>query len=375
MQAPLVIAFLTVFLATTQLGGVPDVLEVFQHDGCTWERVLDEALGEDVIVVSASPKLFARELLEVSLGASGAFGLQLSFQTEGTPFLFFPLLLAQELTSRSDSRPIQTQVNPDHFLGRNNSRLRDGDNDMEHVTPFAITQISTTHAIANIRLQVSRHREGQFNTPDYGGKATSERVPLDPVRTLVIANTGHLTVRTANRLEGRNGLALFSGFLNLLGVCLFFLDLPGQCRFDGFCGLDTGRTDQLCRKVRVVHSQGIVRAFVQLHAIATCCREPFTGDSVKASGMLLKGCLEYACLLWRRVQLRGNRSIHAECISYILTYCQAVVFDCPAQAPRKERLSSHRVNGDGYPGDLRYERRWPAGKAASINSGYTCIRS
>lgn len=108
MQVSLVIAFLTVLLATSQLGGVPDVLEVFQHDGGTWERVLDEALREDMVVVFASPKLFARELLEVSLGASGAFGLQLSFQTEGTPFLFLPRLLAQELTSRSDSWPVQT---------------------------------------------------------------------------------------------------------------------------------------------------------------------------------------------------------------------------------------------------------------------------
>lgn len=92
MQAAFVVTFLTAFLTTSHPGGVPDVLKVFQHDGCTWERVLNEALREDVIMVSASPKLFPAQLFEVTFRRASAFGLQLSFQAEGSSFLFLPSL-------------------------------------------------------------------------------------------------------------------------------------------------------------------------------------------------------------------------------------------------------------------------------------------
>src|SRR5437588_12720183 len=98
----------------------------------------------------------------------------------------------------------------------------------------------------------------------------------------------------ANRLESRKRLALFLGFLNLLWVCLLLLDLPGVRRLHGFSGLDTGGTHQLSRKIRVLGSQGIVHAFVQLDAIATCCREALTGNGIKACGMLIKGSPERA---------------------------------------------------------------------------------
>ena len=140
---------------------------------------------------------------------------------------------------------------------------------MEGVTPFAEAQISATHVIANILHEVSRHRKGQFNTPIYSSETTGHGVPLDPVRTLIIADTSQLTVRATNRLENRNGLALLLGFLNLFGVGLLLLHLPGQCALDGLGGLDTGGTHQLSRKVRRLCSQRIVRAFVQLHTIAT----------------------------------------------------------------------------------------------------------
>jgi len=181
MQTPFVIALLTIFLATPRLGGVPDVLEIFKDDGSPWGRILHKAFGEDVVMISASPKLFPAQLFEVAFRRASAFGLQLSFQAEGASFLFLPLLLTQELTSRGDSRAIESQVYPYYGRGRRNSRLRDGDNDMEGVTPFAEAQISATHVIANILHEVSRHRKGQFNTPIYSSETTGHGVPLDPV--------------------------------------------------------------------------------------------------------------------------------------------------------------------------------------------------
>jgi hypothetical protein len=215
MQAAFIVALRTRFRATPQLGGVPDVFEVFKHDGGTWEGVLNEALREDVIVVSASPKLFSAQLFEVTFRRASAFGLQLSDHSEGASFLFLPVLLTQELTSRGDRRAIESQVYSYNGRGRGNSRRRYGDDDVERVTPTARAQISATHLIANILNEVSRYRKGQFDTPIYSSQTTGQGVPLDPVRTLVIADTSYLTVRTTNRLESRNGLPLLLGFLNL----------------------------------------------------------------------------------------------------------------------------------------------------------------
>ena len=292
MQAPFVVALLTLLFATSHLGGVPNVLEIFKHDGGAFGRVLHNALGEDVIVVSASPKLFPAQLFEMSLGRASAFGLQLSFQAEGTSFLFFPSLVPQELPGGSDSRTIESQVYPYDGRGRGNGRLRDGDNDMQRIAAFAVAQISTTDLMPNVLKKVSRHRERQFNPSIHSSKTTGHGVPLDPGRTLVIADTSDLTVRATNRLESGNGLVLFLGFLNRLRVCLFLLDLPGERRLHGFSGFDTSGTDQLCRQVRVLGTKGIVGAFVQLHAIVTSRGKALMGYGIEASRMLLKSCLE-----------------------------------------------------------------------------------
>jgi hypothetical protein len=130
MQAPLVVSLLARIFAASHLACLSNVLQVFQRDRRTCGGVLNNALGEYVIVVFMPPKLFARKLLEVSLGASGAFGLQLSFQSEATPFLFLPLPLPQEVTIGCDSRTVQAQVYPNDLLRELSGGWRDADYDM-----------------------------------------------------------------------------------------------------------------------------------------------------------------------------------------------------------------------------------------------------
>ena len=55
-----------VLFAAPHLGGVPDVLEIFKDDGSPWGRILHKAFGEDVVMISASPKLFPAQLFEVA---------------------------------------------------------------------------------------------------------------------------------------------------------------------------------------------------------------------------------------------------------------------------------------------------------------------
>src|SRR5438132_3406333 len=83
MQTPLTVALLTVLFTSPQLGSIPNVLEVFKDHGAARGGMLHDALGEDVIVVFAPPKLFAAQLLEMSLCRAAAFGLQLSSEAEG----------------------------------------------------------------------------------------------------------------------------------------------------------------------------------------------------------------------------------------------------------------------------------------------------
>jgi len=83
MQASLVLNVLVAF-ASSYLGGVPNVGEVLKDDGTARSGMLDKAFGEDVVMVFASPKLFAAQLLEMPLSRAAAFGLQFAFQTEGT---------------------------------------------------------------------------------------------------------------------------------------------------------------------------------------------------------------------------------------------------------------------------------------------------
>jgi len=315
MQAPFVVALLTALLATPHRGGVPDVLEVLQDEGTARGGMLHNVLREDVIVVSASPKLFPAQLFEVSFGRASAFGLQFAFQTEDASFLFLPALFSQELPVGGNRRAIESQVYAYDGRSRGDGRLRKRDNDMQRIAAFAVAQVCTTWLIASVLLQVRRNGKAQLHAPVYGGKATSKRIPLDPRRTLVIAHTGQLTVRATNRLESRNGPAHLPGCLNALRVCLFLLDLPGERALDGFSGLDTCRTHHLCRQIGVLCSQGIVRALVQLHAIAACRGKALVGNGIEARRMLLKGCLEYPGLLWRWMQLHGHRSIHARGLS------------------------------------------------------------
>src|SRR5258708_2781688 len=336
MQTPLTIALLTVFFTSPQLGSIPNVLEVFKDNGTARGGMLHDALGEDVIVVFAPPKLFAAQLLEVSLCRAAAFGLQLSSEAEGTPFLFLPPFLTEELAIAGDCWVIEAQVNTDHFIGGWDGRCGYLNHDMQSKPTLVVTQISTARLVAYVLHKVSRNGKAQFHTPVHSYKATGKCIPLDPIRTLVIANTGQRTVRATNRLESRNTLALFPGFFNPSRIGLLLFGLPGDRTLDGFRRLHTGCTDQLRRQLGILSTQRIVGTLVLLYAIATCRDKALLGNGIKATGMLLKGCLEDACLFWRWLQLDHYRTFHTESISYITLYCRkgSRIWRCPFSPPR-----------------------------------------
>src|SRR5690349_12993995 len=97
-----------------------------------------------MIVIIAPPKLFARELAQMTLRAPGAFSLQLSLDAEGASILLFPPTLTQEVMIRGDCGPIQTEIHRNNLVGGFNVFDRNGHHDMQRIASFAVTQICTT---------------------------------------------------------------------------------------------------------------------------------------------------------------------------------------------------------------------------------------
>ncbi len=302
MQASLVINVLVLF-ASAHLGRFPDVGQVLKDDGTARSGVLNNALTEDVIVIFALAKQFSTQLTEMSLSRFGAFALQFSLDTEDAPFLFFPSAVTQELTTRRNGWAIESQVNPDHLIRGSNSRFRNGYYDMEGKTSLTVAQVSTTDFMPNVLHEVSRNGEGQFNSPIYGSKATGECMPLDPVRTLVIADTRKFAMWALDRLKHRNGFPLLLG--------LFLFDLPGKRTLDRLSGLDTSSTHQLSWQLRILSTQIIVGLLMQVYPVATLASKAKTRDDIEARRMLLKRLAETSRLFWRGFSctLRENKAI------------------------------------------------------------------
>src|SRR5438132_1387262 len=154
VQTPFVLNVLVLF-APSHLGGFTNSRQVFKHESRASGSLLDNTFRENVIMVFVSPKLFPTQLTEMPFRRFGAFGLQFPFQAEGTSFLFFPSTFTQEVTIAGDSRSVQSQVNPDHFMRWRDNWLRKGDNDMKSKTPLAIAQISTHQLRGKVRVLCS----------------------------------------------------------------------------------------------------------------------------------------------------------------------------------------------------------------------------
>jgi len=284
--------------------------------------ILNNALREDVIVISSLPKPLTRKLFQVPFSRFASLLLKLATDTEDAPFLFLPASFPQELTFGRHGWSIETQVNADHLIRRGKSRLRKGNNDMEGKTSFTVAQVSTTDFVSDILHKMLRDGKGQFNPPIYSSQATGESIPLHPVRTNIIANTRSLTVGALDGFEWRGRLALLESFLNLLRIGFFVLYFPRQSRLNRLSGLHTSGTHQLSRKVGILGAKRIVRAFVQLNPIATLASKALVGHGIEAGSMLFKRLFQEFGLFRRRMELYRDRSIHTESISYISKICQ-----------------------------------------------------
>jgi hypothetical protein len=138
-------------------GPVSNVCQVLNYNSRARGSVLYDAFGEDMVVIFALPKQFPAQLLEMAFCRTGAFGLQLTTETEDTAFLFFPTTLTKKLVSGRDGWPIQAQVNAYRLIRVSNSGFRNGDNDVQKVTSLAVAQIGRTHLAANVSRSLLKY--------------------------------------------------------------------------------------------------------------------------------------------------------------------------------------------------------------------------
>jgi len=246
MEASLLVHVL-VLLAASDLRGLPNVGEVFQNNRAARCSVLDDALREDMIMVTTLPKQFARKLFQVPFGRLRALLLELASRAKDTAFLFLPTSLTQKLAFRGDSRTIHTQVNTDRVIGVRNDWGRDGNDQVKEVAGVAVAKISTAYLVAYVLLGILRNRERQFHAPGNRSKAYSESLPLDPGGTLVITDWTESDAWTRDRLEDWRFFAFLPGLLNPLGICCLMFLCPRECGFDRLSSLHTSGTDQLRR--------------------------------------------------------------------------------------------------------------------------------
>jgi hypothetical protein len=103
-------------LAPPDLARAANVGQVLKDDRAARGGVLNNAFGENVVMVFALAQQFSRELTQVAFRALCAFCLKFSTETEETPFLLVPSTLTQEVTSGGDGGTVESQVSSYDFL-------------------------------------------------------------------------------------------------------------------------------------------------------------------------------------------------------------------------------------------------------------------
>ena len=291
--------------------------QILKNDGTARSGILDYALGEDMVVVSSLPKQFTRKLLQVPFSRLRTFCLELATESEYATFLLFPLPITQELAIAGDRWTIKTEVDTNYFFRLIDNRSRDIHNDMEEVAPVVEAKISRTDLPTNILECMFGDGKPDLNAPRYSGKGAGHTFPFDPIRTGIVANGGRLGLWTENRLEFWNRSPSLLGFLDQLRVQSRVFLAPRESGFDRFSSLDTGCAYQLSRKVRMLGTQRVVGAFVQLYPIGASRIEPRACNGIEARCVLDHRSIKNGLLLRRWIQLYDNCSVHTKSISYI----------------------------------------------------------
>jgi hypothetical protein len=165
-----------------------NVSQVLKDNGTAGRDMLNNPLAQHMVMVFSLPKQLTRKLFQVPFSRFGATLLKLATETKYAAFLFFPASFSQESPSGGHSGSVQSEIDANYFFAGINNRIRDRYNDMQEVAMVMEAQISATHFAANVLPGVFGNGKLHFLTTCHTGKATGQGVPLDPIRTLIVAN-------------------------------------------------------------------------------------------------------------------------------------------------------------------------------------------
>lgn len=303
-----------VLLASSHLRSVSNVLEVFQDERGTWESVLHDTLGEDMIAIPVETSLLTRQTLEMSLRSFRSVGLQLSLEAEVTTVNLFPVATAEELPLTGDGWTVQPQVNPNDFIGRGDLWLRNLYHDMQPPFAFAITEVRSTNPTASVFSTIGRYHKGNALFASTGRETNQGSFPIEQVRVDIVADRTGLALRALYWLELWYRLAALQGFCDLLGIARLMPGLPGKCALKGLSGLDSRLNEQIRYQSGTRFFGRAVRCVMQPHTILLMLLPAIGTHLVERFGKLSQRLLQGYGLLWRGVQLDAYRSIHAKSV-------------------------------------------------------------
>ena len=261
---------------------------------------LDNFLAQDMIAVSAKPRLLASEMSQVALGGRSPFTLKLALQLEALAFDVLPAPLAQKGRGTCDSGTRQAQIDTDDGLGGHYQRRWQGHSDVQVPVPTFADQISSIDGKSCVLLSIGRHAKAQSLASCRCRKPNGTRRPINEIRVRVVARWACRTARLRN------------------GTCHNLAQCKGATqrlsRFDP-C-LINQITDQ--RRMRCLHR--IVGKVMQLGSV-TDTLVPSNIDSVIESGR--KHCArvcEYGRLGIRRFKYYPYSPFHMEIIPYNMRF-------------------------------------------------------
>lgn len=264
--------------------------QVLQDNRSSGSGGLNNLFTENVVLISPSPKLFARESLQVSARRSGVFDLELALEPEGFGLQLLPARFSQEAVVGGNGGTGNPQVHPDNIGRRGNLGGGNIDHHMQPEFPLAGDEVGGAGLETCILESVLGDLKGNDQPTGYRGEIDFSRAPIDPEGMQVVADR-------AVKALGLTHLPAFT--------------FQSKSRADGLRSFHPGLNRQIRRQIRVSFSKIVVSRFVQTYPVALSGLPAHCANVIEAAGKLLHCLHERAGLFWSWFQEKANRSIHA----------------------------------------------------------------
>lgn len=289
-------------LAATLLGAGTNAREVLEDDYAARFHALDDALAQNVVAILPKPCLTPGDLLEMPLGASAAFGLELATKAEVPLFNLLPAPLSQELPVGQDGGSVDAEIDADDLAGRQYLRRVDGDDDVEPPTGRTAHKVGVVEAGRPVEpaLGVVVDAEWELDPASHGGQADDTLVHFHAVGSRIIPD----------------GPAISSGCADL--PALLRQDEGG---LDGFSRLHPRRDHQLTWQGWMLGPKVVVGRLVQRDTVPDTVFPTVFSNRVEANARSGKRSFQDRIPVFGHLKLETDRALHGSYVgSFLLMF-------------------------------------------------------